>query len=216
MDPDAVLAVTAAIALAVKVIGFVVAVLGSCAAVPAATRRLVRRVRSSVVEFARRIRGRPLRGKVDLVAPNVGISASGTLTFSGSAHAAPTTLDGRIKELERRLGDLDKRLAELGTDLRAENEQRRTEIADATRKSEREIARLDIRFDDEARATEEVDARALPILLVGLVLSTFSGEFAAVWAVGIVAVVAGLVAAVRAIHLVATHREPREVRGKES
>lgn len=212
MDPATIAAVTATLALAIKVIGLVVAVLGSCTAVPAATRRLLRRVRSAVVEFVRtKILRRRAIGEVMAIGPASTADIAGRVTFKLS-RARGSTVEERIAVLETEVQDLDRRISRVADDLHTETDERKRTTTELARKLEHEVARLDEILREQVRATEEVDARALPILLVGLVLSTFSGEFASIWGLAIAAALVGIGTAVYAVYLLAIHKEPPQVR----
>ena len=193
-----------------RVVGFVVAVLGTGAAVPAATWRLLIRVGRRVEGVARRLLRRPRT--VEIHAVDAAFGASSALAVSGIATGEATggSVEERLDRLEQRVRQIDQDQQQTAAALARESAARASEHADLRGHVDREVARLHGRFEDEQRATEEVDAAALPVVLVGAAVSTFPELLGANLIVGLLALVVGLAAGARAFVLLARARPTAE------
>lgn len=189
-----------------RVVGFVVAVLGSGAAVPAATWRMLNRVGRRVEGVVRRLLRRPR--VVRLGTARVSASASSSWAVSGIARgeAPDGTVEERLDRLEQRVRQVDEDQQQTAAALARESAARASEHADLRGHVDREVARLHGRFEDEQRTTEEVDAAALPVVLVGAAVSTFPELLGANLVVGMLALIAGVAAGGRAFVLLARAR----------
>ena len=111
--------------------------------------------------------------------------ASGTLTLTGSARgrARPgwpeqPTVDALATATRDWLGRVDEELNELWSALDGERDRAGTALDGARKELGESIKALEQRMLDAERQAAEHDARALPVVAVGAVMGTISGELA--------------------------------------
>ena len=143
-----------------------------------------------------------MTGQAHVVGVAATVSATGVVGMIQTS-----TLMARVAALEQRVTEAERSAREVKDSLQVEVEARKD--AD-NRRLEGQIAGLRAAIRDLERATTEIDANALPIVVLGIVLTTIGDWIAlnAWWAVVmiIVAVVSSLVAAA----LLLSHRPIRK------
>lgn len=166
--------------------GIVIAILGAAVANPDATAHGISTLRGHVLDRARRVRGqlsrflpflrRDVVVQVDdaaLILGGGGVSAFtgglGPLVRDATVQEKLEELDKRTIRLHDEVGDLRVRLGKSADDLRQE-------IASTASELRGEIAQTRGDIKDLQRAAIHSDARALPIIVLGVVLSGLSPD----------------------------------------
>lgn len=205
-----------------RLIGIAVTLVGALIVAPGGGRELASRLlwalvpRRVRVALARMLlwlhlmpattRGRPARGRADLHI-NVGLSAEGRVwPKSGSVEDRIEALREHINDVEGKARDLDQR-------LRAETDARQEAIERVQQRLLGELRLLKQRLEEAESATDGTDARGLPVIAFGVILTGLPEELAHLpvhigWFVLVVFAVytvAAIIGTVRA------HRTPRSV-----
>lgn len=176
---------------ALRAVGFATAALGTCAAVPAATWRLLSTISKQLTAIANKLLGQGTRVRA------YSASVSGTYDVTGNSavrveHPTGGTLDERLDRIERRLDAVDEQLRTTAAELRQEVLDRKQFDDELRRHVDVQVTRLDQALDEQQQAAVAVDARALPIVLVGAALTTFTAELSENAVVGDVAICVGV------------------------
>jgi hypothetical protein len=116
------------------------------------------------------------------------------------------TIEERLARLEQRVQELSITQSKIAVDLQREITDRKEANQELREYVRVEVARLDHTLAEQQRATEEVDARALPVILFGALLSTFPDLLALSPWVGTFAVMIGCGWMVRAYYLIISAR----------
>jgi hypothetical protein len=191
--------------MAIRVVGYAAAAMGTCAAVPAASLRLIDHGRGVVRKMAARL----LRRRADAtvravtVGGSVGMSAAGSVSVS---HRTGGTVDERLARLEQRVQDLGSQQSKTAAELQQETAERRRADAEVRDYVRSEVSRLDQLLADERSTTVEIDARALPVILLGAALGGFPDVLASSPLLGTAAVSLAVGLFFRAWYLVSQHR----------
>lgn len=158
--------------IALRYVGFAVAVLGTCAAVPAATWRVLRRASSAWSGIVDRLLRRSVPAAIHVS------RGEGTFAYSVSAIArSPAATGGSIEELpvrvEQQLVAIDEEQQQVAGDLRRESTDRTQADTKLWQHLQAEVARIDPSPRRAVARRVGADARALPVVLSGALLSTF-------------------------------------------
>lgn len=183
--------------MAIRLFGHIAAALGTCAAVPAATWRLVGRVQRLV---------RRVHDDVAVHPATIATKAGFGGPASGKViHKTGGSPEQRIAQLEQRVLDLGEKQARIDTDLQKEIADRRRVDEELRTHVDLEVGRVNHALDQERLAAVEVDARALPVILFGSGLATFPDVLASNALVGTGAVALAIGLFLRAWYLLDLH-----------
>lgn len=109
-------------------------------------------------------------------------------------------VDARIEALRQRITETESRLDELTKDVSRESAERKAAIADVERKLHAEIRKLNETLEKQERDATVLDARGLPSVAIGIVLSGVPEDLARIpWHIGWILPVIGAAAAILAI-----------------
>lgn len=179
-----------------RLLGTVISIAGLFLASPAGTARLA----SSVVSGMSKLR-RQHHPQVLPVAGRSG-SASGTTGWVGVAHgsAAPLSVAQRLDHLDTRVDNLDARVAEAAAQHATDIAKLSAELREAASASAAALEDLRSRLDAAEAEAAHVDARALPVILIGVVLGPLASALSSplwLWALvtGGLTVLSALIAA---------------------
>jgi hypothetical protein len=197
MDADVVEAIT-------RWVGVTITLVGAFIVSPAATVALLGRWQTRTVgavrrveDAVRRIVGRPRT--IQLAGRLVSASASlgaGTLTVTGTAvgDALDDSVEGRLDRLEQRAAAAEARLAEVIRQAAADRTALREELGKVAEEQRAGTAELHARLDHAERQAVEVDAAALPVVALGVIVSGLSPDAhrlpVVLWALALAAAVA--------------------------
>lgn len=171
-------------------LGVLIALLGAALANPDATAHGIRSLQQHLLGMARRVWGWLARFLPFLRRAAVIHTASGNVNLTSrvmTSHArgiAPlvrdATVEEKIEALDKRTVRLDREVGELQVQLDKSNGELRKEIASTASDLRREIAQTREAIEELDRQTIHSDASALPIIVLGVVLSGLSPDAAAV------------------------------------
>lgn len=125
------------------------------------------------MKFRDWITRRPPRS-IEISVSSVAPAASGTgaLSFRGSAAgSSDTSVEARLARVEAQLVDHSKRIADVGEALRNETDERQRGDAALHERVDAEIGALDTRLDHAEQESRRTNARVLPLVGFGIVLS---------------------------------------------
>lgn len=189
-------------------VGVVIAVVGAVVVAPTGTRLLLEsnwewlrhRGNQVRVQLARFLPF--LRRKVSTqVASSMGIASTFgvTLTASSRAWRPMAPVDERIEALHQHITEVEGRLNEVSQQLRQETSERGRVVAELEATLKAEMAELRRLLKEQERQSARIDARGLPIIALGIVLSGIPDEFASIpYGIGWLAPVLGSAAAMAA------------------
>jgi septation ring formation regulator EzrA len=175
----------------VRVVGLVTALLGAAAAVPGGVWRLKDRAAAGV----KAVQARLTRHPVDVRNVTAHLAVAVTTSAAGRVTVRAETMQARIAELEQRVTEIQGSVREIKDDLRAEIEGRK----DADTRLAGEIEELRTALHDLEKLGTEIDAHALPVVVIGILLTSIGDWIASYpWMAGI-AIIIGAVASVYAL-----------------
>jgi hypothetical protein len=196
-----------------RYLGVAIAALGVLVVAPEGAKLLLQQGRllpKQGAELGRRMLARllPSRGRHIELSINDGISssdASGTLVLSGTAWIPDAPVDERIELLREQIAQVNQRLQEVDQKGQEGREALEGKLAALERDLGNDLAAVRITQDERARSSAEADARALPVIALGVILTGIPDEMAglppALWAVMVGgAVLIGLTAAWSAVN----------------
>lgn len=167
-------------------LGVLIALLGAAVANPDATAHGIRTLRQHLLGIGRRVRGWLARFLPSLRHDAVIHTASGNVNLTGgfvTAHARgftplgrDATVEEKIEALDKRTVRLDREVGELQVLLDKSKGELRKEIASTASELRREIAQTREAIEELDRQTIHSDASALPIIVLGVVLSGLSPD----------------------------------------
>lgn len=167
-------------------VGVGITLVGAFVVSPAATFVVLGRWRQRTVTAARRsesayrrIVRRPKKVELTLqgsIAASGGGSATVTVTTTGSGEAVDESLEGRLRRLERRAAAAEARLAEADTRAARERAEVRAELGRLRDEQRAAAAGLHARLTHSAAQAIEVDAAALPVVALGVLVSGLSPD----------------------------------------
>jgi hypothetical protein len=190
--------------MALRLVGFATALLGTCAAVPAASWRLIGWVRSTARTMADRVLRRRRTQTVSLAPVDVALTAEAVTVRM--TYPTGGSIEERLGHLERHVQQLDDQQANIAANLGQEVADRIRENRKLGERLTSEVGRLEQALAAQQRTAEEIDARALPAILVGAGLSTFSDALSIFALVGTFAVGLGVAGFFWAWYLIDSHR----------
>ncbi len=121
-----------------------------------------------------------------------------TVTASGRAWHPTAPVDERIEALRRHITEVEGRLNDVIGQLREETASRERVVAELERTMKAETAELRLLLDEQERQTALIDARGLPVVGFGILLSGVPDELASIpYGVGWLLPLVGSVVAVR-------------------
>ena len=94
------------------------------------------------------------------------------------------TIEERVAALERRLDHSERQLDEVRESLRVETAERKAEHAQLAETLKTEVRRLEAAVRELEQASIKINARALPVVLWGILLTTVGDWLAVVWWLG--------------------------------
>jgi hypothetical protein len=122
-----------------------------------------------------------------------------------STPARDTSVEARLAHLEAWVQALDERQAKIAGDLHQEALARKRTFNELQERLNAEVDRITKVLDDQQRQAEQIDARALPVILTGAALTTFADLFGSSPLVGTFAVGAGVAAFFYAWYRIDSH-----------
>lgn len=175
-----------------RVVGVLISVVGAFLVAPEATKLMLRRSRAGLARAGRHV-GEYLglihpaaTGPAIHVASVVQGSGAGTGTVTGTGTGGPPpTTEERVRLLETRVGAIDELLARTRHEAARDRDQQRHALVEARQAMQERLDALNGRLDNAEAAAVETDARALPVVGVGIFLSGLSPDLARVPVVGI-------------------------------
>jgi hypothetical protein len=181
---------------------FVVAPSGTTELFESAWRWLEKTGRQALSQLARLLRFR--KQDVNVVAPSAGVmsssNVSATLTAAGRVWNPTAPLDERIAALRQHIVDVEGKVNEASQQLRQETSDRQRDLAKLQETLHTEIAEIRRLIADEERQSVLIDARGLPVLALGILLSGIPDELASIpLYLGWLFPVGGVTLAVRAV-----------------
>lgn len=171
-------------------VGVVIALVGSVVVAPGGTGLL----RRSATDWMRR-RKHQLRGLLTRFLPflrrDVTIHAAGatgvtsasggaTAIVSGRAWQPGASVDERIEALRQHITEVEGRLNEVTRTLREETESRERAVAELKRTLEEETVELRRLLEKRERESARIDARGLPVVGFGILLSGVPDKLASI------------------------------------
>lgn len=155
----------------IRYVGVAVALLGSCAAVPAATWELVRGAQAQAEKLFRTVFRRPRHGVA-----HGSVAVGSAIAVSGHVRAIvklgpDATVERRLTHREEWIARLDTEVGEAGSQLRTETAERKAEDLRLANYLDGEVARLEQWLHRLGDETTQVNARALPVIGLGILLS---------------------------------------------
>lgn len=166
--------------------GVIIAILGAAVANPDATAHGISTLRGHVLDRARRVRAQLarylpfLRRDVVIHVDDaiLNLTGGGVAAFTGGLGplARDATVEEKLEELDKRTIRLHDEVGELRVRLGKSMDELRQEIASTASELRREIAQTRGDIKDLQRAAIHSDARALPIIVLGVVLSGLSPD----------------------------------------
>lgn len=190
-------------------VGVGIAVVGAVVVAPSGTRLLVRsawvwlrrqgaRTRGQLARFLPFLR-RDLNVQGVTASIGVGLGGVGTLTVSGRAWHPTASVDERIEALHQHITEVEGRLNEVSQQLSQETSKRERALAELEAGLSAETAKLRRLLEEQEHRAARVDARGLPVIALGIVLSGIPDQLASIpYGIGWVAPVLGIAAAVAA------------------
>ncbi len=167
-------------------IGVSITLVGAFIVSPAATVALIGRWQRRTVQAMRRVEDAVRRvirrpRTIDLaVHDSVAVlgTASATLTAHGmaSGQAPDPSVEGRVDRLEKRADAMDAQVAEVTTRADADRAAFREGLGQAREEQRAGTDRLHARLDQAERQAVEVDAAALPVVALGVLVSGSSPD----------------------------------------
>lgn len=129
----------------------------------------------------------------------VGLGGVGTLTVSGRAWHPTASVDERIEALHQHITEVEGQLIEVSQQLSQETSKRERALAELEAGLRAETAELRRLLEEQEHRAARVDARGLPVIALGIVLSGIPDQLASIpYGIGWVAPVLGIAAAVAA------------------
>ena len=188
-----------ALTVLVRVVGLVATLLGTAAAVPGAVWRLRDKTAANLRALQARLSPRAPDRHVTLadLGAAVETSATGAITMAQSS-----TFMQRVAALEQRVTEIEGSVREVSDNLQVEIEARK----DADTRLSGQIEGLRSALRDLEKVSTEVDARALPLVVLGIVLTGIGDWLASVTWLGVASIVLGAMASVYALIILARHR----------
>lgn len=166
--------------------GILIAILGALVVNPEATAHGISTVQSYVLDRARRVRARLarylpfLRRDVSIHVDDavLNLSGGGVSAFRGGLGplARDATIEEKIQALDERTIRLHDEVEALRVRLDKSEGELRDEIAASASELRREIAQTQGDLKDLQRSAVQSDAKALPIIVLGVVLSGLSQD----------------------------------------
>jgi hypothetical protein len=209
-----------------RVVGVLIAVVGSVVVAPAGTRlllgsswawlyRLGSRARDRLLQALPFLRGATtIQGSVVVLEPADLMLSAGTVTLSGRGWTPSSSVTARVEALRQYIIDVDDRLSRVAGQLRKDISDGQAAIAKLDRALEAEAAELRRLLDERDRESARIDARGLPVIGFGVVLSGVPEVAASLpWHLGWLLPLLGVAAAGVAIgHAVREHRSQMATR----
>lgn len=189
-------------------VGVGIAVLGAVVVAPSGTRLLVRSAWVWLRRQGARTRGQLARFlpflrrdlNVQGVTASIGVGLGvGTLTGSGRAWHPTASVDERIEALHQHITEVEGQLIEVSQQLSQETSKRERALAELEAGLSAKTAELCRLLEEQEHRAARVDARGLPVIALGIVLSGIPDQLASIpYGIGWVAPVLGIAAAVAA------------------
>ena len=162
-----------------------ISVVGAFLVAPDAAKRLVTRGRTRVATVSRQagqylgLLAHPQVHQV-VVTDTIGTgSAIGTVTVTGSAAGGPPpTVPEQVLQLQASIAEINELLTRTREEMDANRSGIERALAEAGEDLQQRLATLVQRVDDADHMAVETDARALPVVGVGVILSGLSPELA--------------------------------------
>jgi hypothetical protein len=198
-------------------VGVGIALVGCLVVAPAGTGLLWHTAAGWTHQRGHQLRGRlarvlPFLRRDATIRPNtvsaVAAVATATVTVSGRVWTPSAPVDERIEALRQHIAEVEGRLNEITSKLNAEREARERAVAELKQTLKEETAALCRQLEERERDSARIDARGLPVIGLGVLLSGVPDELASLpiglgWlfpVVGLGAVVAAVQGAWRARH----------------
>jgi uncharacterized coiled-coil protein SlyX len=168
-------------------VGVTITLVGAFIVSPAGTVALLGRWRGQTVEALRHaedaVRRLVRRPRTLRITGQSGIASAfgtgtGTLTVTGTAigYAPDLSVEGRLDRLEQRAADAEARITKVSTQAAAERAQLIEELGNVAEEQRAGTAELHARLDHAERQAVEVDAAALPVVALGVLVSGLSPD----------------------------------------
>jgi hypothetical protein len=172
-------------------LGVIVAVVGAFLANPDATMHIGRTIWSGAQKTGRRARGMAARlipalrkGATVHGVPMGGSAALGHVEATGRGMVAwgpDATVEHKIEILDQRTRSLDREVGELKRDLSQAEKRLRKELAGEVEQLHREASSIRAAVEKLRQDIARSDASALPIVVVGIVLTGLAPDIAGWW-----------------------------------
>ena len=177
------------------------ALLGAAAAVPGAVWRLKDRAAAGLRAVQARLSRHPIDVRNVTGHAHLGVA----VTASATGTVTPNTLEGRIDALEQRATQIEGSVREVGHDLRLETEARK----DAEVRLASQIDLLKTAIRDLEKVSTEIDANALPIVVIGIVLTSIGDWIACNTGVAVASIAVGVGSSIIAVSILVRSRPGR-------
>lgn len=194
-----------ALADVIRWIGTITALLALCATVPTATWGLIHGAEARL----RKLFGRSKPVTVNLNAATLRLTANvvGTATVGIKPDA---TLPERVAFLERRIKELEEVAQKLTGELRDERAERIADVQRLTSHVDAQVGVLKEQLRRQQHEGDRINARALPVAGLGIVLSGFPTELATSVVLGILSCLLGVGLCIWAVLLLVRTRPETE------